>query len=130
MWRVNVTSALVDPDTANPRRYSEDSTLNRGNDYPPAGRCRPGTTRALELGAGTGICGIAASVVLGWSVLLTDRRDDVVENLRGNVLLNALEQKAQVRRLAWGGTSQGIPCDILEQGPFKVSAIRCHRAPP
>lgn len=122
---INVPSTTVDMDTANPRRSSEESTLNRGYDCPPAGRCRPNTT-ALELGAGTGICGIAASMMLGWSVILTDRRNDVVDNLRGNVRLNALEQKAQVRRLAWGGTSQGIPCDILEQAPFKVNTVRCH----
>lgn len=91
---------------------------------------RPASPAILELGAGTGICGMAASLSLGSSVIVTDRRDDVLANLRENIKLNGLGQRAQVVRLAWGGAAREtreFPAEIREQSPFKVrAAVECH----
>ena len=48
---------------------------------------RPGPRRVLELGAGTGLVGIAAVAVWGASAHLTDMRE-IVDNLRWNVAAN------------------------------------------
>lgn len=89
---------------------------------------RPEPQAVLELGAGTGICGIAASLALGCPVIMTDRRNDILANLRENIKLNGLSQRAQVVRLAWGGTAsetREFPSEIREQSPFKVRASGC-----
>ncbi|CAM9865019.1 unnamed protein product, partial [Hapterophycus canaliculatus] len=75
----------------------------------------------LELGAGTGICGIVASLSLGCSIISTDRKKDVLDNLRENIRLNGLASKAKVVQLAWGdGALRKLPSEIREQSPFKV----------
>ncbi|CAB1116128.1 unnamed protein product [Ectocarpus sp. CCAP 1310/34] len=74
----------------------------------------------LELGAGTGVCGMAASLSLGCSVVLTDRRSDILENLRKNINLNGLATRARVVRLEWGRKSRSCPAEIRELSPFKV----------
>lgn len=92
---------------------------------------RPASRAVLELGAGTGICGMAASLALDCSVIMTDRRDDVLDNLRENVRLNGLSQKAQVVRLAWGGAStetRELPSEIRKQSPFEVRSSGCRAA--
>ncbi|CAN0325239.1 unnamed protein product, partial [Ectocarpus sp. 13 AM-2016] len=74
----------------------------------------------LELGAGTGACGMTASLSLGCSVVLTDRRSDILENLRININLNGLATRARVVRLEWGRKSRSCPAEIRELSPFKV----------
>lgn len=89
---------------------------------------RPASPAILELGAGTGVCGIAASLALGCSVIVTDRRNDVLANLRENIKLNGLGQRAQVIRLAWGGAlceTRELPAEIMEKSPFKVRGSSC-----
>lgn len=54
---------------------------------------------------------------------MTDRRDDVLANLRENIGLNGLEQRAKVVQLAWGGReceTRDLPTEIRSQSPFKV----------
>lgn len=83
-----------------------------------------GNTRAtaLELGAGTGVCGLTAAIAIGCPVLLTDRRCDVLENLRANVVLNGLEDRVQVVRLAWGRPGDSaLSREIENEAPFEVS---------
>lgn len=77
----------------------------------------------LELGAGTGVCGMTASLSLGCSVVLTDRRSDILENLRINIKLNRLSTKARVVRLEWGRKSRSCPAEIRELSPFKVRKL-------
>lgn len=79
----------------------------------------------LELGAGTGICGMAACSILGWPVIMTDREDDVIGNLKNNVALNGMEYSARVVRLEWGegrggGVEKGLPAEVEEQKPFQA----------
>lgn len=54
---------------------------------------------------------------------MTDRRDDVLANLRKNIELNGLGQRTKVVQLAWGGreceTSE-LPAELRTQSPFKV----------
>lgn len=42
----------------------------------------------LELGCGTGLCGIVAALQDARSVILTDYSDKVLENVRENVTIN------------------------------------------
>lgn len=59
-------------------------------------------------------------------VILTDRRDDVLANLRENVELNGLAQRGYVAQLAWGGREREtgeIPAEIWNQSPFKVQTF-------
>lgn len=78
----------------------------------------------LELGAGTGVCGLTAATAIGCSVLLTDRSDEVIENLEANVALNGLEDKVRVVRLAWGGLQEfALPPDVEDHAPFEVSDV-------
>lgn len=79
------------------------------------------TTAVLELGAGTGVCGIAASLSFDCPVILTDGRDDVLDNLRENIRLNGLASRAKVIQLQWGvGSPRTLPSEIGDQSPFKV----------
>lgn len=92
---------------------------------------RPTSPTVLELGAGTGICGMAASLALGCPVIVTDRKKDVLANLQENIKLNGLGHTAQVVRLAWGGgarETRELPEQIWEQSPFKVRAPGCRVA--
>ena len=80
----------------------------------------------LELGAGTGICGIVAAMATKRPVILTDRCDDVIDNLRQSVRLNGLEKRVQVARLAWGSGKKRdpeLPAEIREHAPFKASSL-------
>lgn len=75
----------------------------------------------LELGAGTGVCGMTAALALGCPVLLTDRLEDVLDNLRHNAVLNGLEHMVRVARVEWGAPENGgLPQEVRERAPFKV----------
>lgn len=68
--------------------------------------------RVLELGAGTGVCGLACAA-LGASVCLTDRPGHC-ELARANVRANALEARASVVEYAWG---EALPAAALRPAP-------------
>lgn len=81
------------------------------------------SSTVLELGAGTGICGMTASLLFCCPVILTDRRNDVLDNLQENIRLNGLASKARVAQLTWGsGAPTKLPSEIREELPFKVGA--------
>ncbi|CAN0395617.1 unnamed protein product, partial [Scytosiphon promiscuus] len=64
---------------------------------------------------------MAASLAFGCPIILTDRRNDVLHNLRENIRLNGLASKAKVVQLQWGcGAPKEVPSEIQEQSPFKV----------
>ncbi|CAM9968297.1 unnamed protein product, partial [Choristocarpus tenellus] len=71
----------------------------------------------LELGAGAGICGIVAAKALACPVLLTDKDEGVLENLRYNVTLNELQSSVKVMKLDW---TSSVPMEVKESAPFKV----------
>lgn len=87
-------------------------------------RSRPASKPVLEMGAGTGICGMVACRALGCPVILTDRRGDVIDNLNRNVALNGMEHSSVcVVRLEWGGhpdDGTGVPCEVKEHSPFQA----------
>lgn len=66
----------------------------------------------LELGAGTGIAGIAAAYAGAASVVLSDQQ---TEQAAANVLLNpAVASRLHVRRLHWGAEeARGIAADVV-----------------
>lgn len=77
----------------------------------------------LDLGAGTGICGMAASIAFGCVAMLTDKRIDVLENLRENIRLNKLETSVRAAQMAWGCKEyHSIPAEVLKQSPYQVPA--------
>lgn len=54
---------------------------------------------------------------------MTDRRGDVLANLRENIQLNRLRHRVKVAQLSWGGREKEIrelPAEIRSQSPFKV----------
>ncbi|KAG5192625.1 putative methyltransferase-domain-containing protein, partial [Tribonema minus] len=55
----------------------------------------------IELGAGTGACGLLAAKLCGIRTLLTDGEEGALHQLRANVRLNGVEGTTQVQRLAW-----------------------------
>lgn len=84
----------------------------------------------LELGAGTGICGMVASMTLNRPAILTDRRDDVIVNLGRNIRLNGLEKRVRAVPLAWGGElCEQLPIEIRARAPFQVPDIAAHKQP-
>lgn len=83
-------------------------------------------SRALELGSGTGLVGIAAAVVLGANVTLTDL-PEIVPNLSHNVSLNSSNPhlppsvgSMSVQVLDW--TNQPIPEDEGDKYPLVLAA--------
>lgn len=61
------------------RLAADDNSIPSANDFAPHS--------VLELGAGTGLVGLSAAMVLGTGVLLTDL-PEIVENLERNALVN------------------------------------------
>eukprot|EP00696_Hemimastix_kukwesjijk_P019945 gnl/Hemi2/9411_TR3272_c0_g8_i1.p1 gnl/Hemi2/9411_TR3272_c0_g8~~gnl/Hemi2/9411_TR3272_c0_g8_i1.p1 ORF type:complete len:287 (-),score=21.08 gnl/Hemi2/9411_TR3272_c0_g8_i1:132-992(-) len=70
--------------------------------------------RAIELGSGTGLVGMAAAL-LGAHVVLTDQFE-VLEHLQENVAANNLSDIAPVRELSWGSEGQWASFD----GPYEL----------
>ena len=62
--------------------------------------------RVLELGCGTGLCGIVAARLGASGVVLTDASDAVLQRAMGNVARNLeppLRGRVRVQQLLWGG---------------------------
>lgn len=68
--------------------------------------------RAIEIGAGTGACGLAAALLGVGHVILTDV-EDLLPLLGGNIRRNGLGPKAEARRLEWGRDDPPIAADIV-----------------
>lgn len=69
----------------------------------------PATSRALELGAGTGLVGLAAAAALGAEVLLTDL-PEIVPNLKRNIEANQhLGVRASAEVLDWRDVPAPLP---------------------
>ena len=56
----------------------------------------------LEMGCGTGLCGIVASRLGAKAVLLTDGVEPVLERAQRNIEANAKEKMIRTRKLQWG----------------------------
>lgn len=79
--------------------------LLTGLDPPPAAAaaCPLGGIRVVELGAGTGVCGLSLAVHTGvGTVTLTDGDPNVLPLLRHNVWLNQQCSGVTVTQLGWG----------------------------
>ena len=74
--------------------------------------------RIVELGSGTGLCGIAAAS-LGFSTTLTDGEPEVVSLLKRNVALNRFEDSTFVEHLLWDASSA-----LASRGTFDL-VISC-----
>ena len=86
----------------------------------------PSGCRALELGAGTGLVGIAAAAVLGTNITLTDL-PEIIPNLSHNVTLNSSNPyrppamgSMSVQILDWANPL--IPADEGEKYPLVLAA--------
>ncbi|KAG1359143.1 hypothetical protein COCNU_08G005890 [Cocos nucifera] len=66
----------------------------------------------LELGAGTGLPGLAAAVLGAARVVLTDVAL-LLPGLRANVEVNGLEGQVEVRELRWGQEEAGEEVDVV-----------------
>jgi predicted nicotinamide N-methyase len=58
--------------------------------------------RVLELGSGTGLCGLAVALLGARQVVLTDYNDPAMELLADNVALNGMQERCTCRKLTWG----------------------------
>ncbi|PWN26479.1 hypothetical protein BDZ90DRAFT_233115 [Jaminaea rosea] len=84
--------------------------------------------RVLELGAGTGLVGLALAALRNTHVDLTDHHPHVLANLEANVKLNDLSEVAGVYRLDWQAvhgaqphytsTAQTLPADVPTSAPY------------
>lgn len=66
--------------------------------------------RMLEIGAGTGVVGLYASLC-GHNVTITDNEEDALLFARANVILN--ESKAQVKQLDWNAQDIPEPYEVI-----------------
>lgn len=66
----------------------------------------------LELGAGTGLPGLAAAVLGASRVVLTDVAP-LLPGLRANVEANGLEGRVEIRELRWGEEEVGEEVDVV-----------------
>jgi predicted nicotinamide N-methyase len=58
--------------------------------------------RILELGSGTGLCGITLAVIGAKHVALTDYNESAVELLNKNIVLNNVQENCSAHLLTWG----------------------------
>ena len=70
----------------------------------PARASQLKSKRVVELGSGTGICGLLVAKISGSTTLLTDGSEDSVEALQESILLNDFEKDQRVESvlLQWG----------------------------
>ena len=81
----------------------------------------------IELGAGTGLCGIAAAHLGFPSVILTDREPSILKLLRENAALNAVQGRSvSVKCVSW--EHDGSP-DPQSSAPELVISCDCLYAP-
>lgn len=81
------------------------------------------STLVLELGAGTGACGLAAAVLGARRVLLTDK-ESLLPTLQANVAANGLaEGRVQCDTLAW--RAEGLHPTTLVDGADIILASDC-----
>ena len=92
--------------------------------------------RVIELGCGTGLCGIVAARLGASQVLLTDGNADLLERTRDNVRHNMeqLHPTIDVEPLQWGGSTWTSRCvapevvlasDVLYQSAWRPLAGAC-----
>jgi len=58
--------------------------------------------RLVELGSGTGMCGLVAAMINKELAVLTDGSEDSVEALEDSIAINGLEDRVHGRLLQWG----------------------------
>jgi hypothetical protein len=79
----------------------------------------------IELGSGTGACGLAAAVLGANRVLLTDKIS-LLPTLAHNIALNPAGRSVESRELTW--TTAGLPPDQLPEGADLVLMSDCLNA--
>ncbi|KFA74596.1 hypothetical protein S40288_05803 [Stachybotrys chartarum IBT 40288] len=79
--------------------------------------------RILELGAGSGLVGLAVASACGpqGKLLLTDQLE-MLELMQHNIVLNNLQDRATALILNWG---EPLPDIVLEQKPNVIIAAEC-----
>jgi len=76
--------------------------------------------RVLELGSGTGLCGIAVGLLGAGYVALTDNNDEAVALLAENAKLNKLGEKCTSHTHMWGDTESADKLIEAVGGKFDV----------
>jgi predicted nicotinamide N-methyase len=76
--------------------------------------------RVLELGSGTGLCGLAVALLGARQVVLTDYNDPAMELLADNVALNGVQERCLCRKLTWGDRESAHALAADAGGPFDL----------
>src|SRR5690606_13463984 len=76
----------------------------------------------LELGSGTGLCGLLCAMVSGAECVLTDGSDDAVAELERAAALNAEACAVKCRVLQWGDEA-ALAALVAERGGEKFDVV-------
>jgi SAM-dependent methyltransferase len=74
----------------------------------------------LELGSGTGLCGLLCSKISGRLTVLTDGAEDSLDAMEDSIALNGAQDLVKAHRLNWGSAEDAR--EILDRcgGPFDM----------
>ena len=104
------------PDVLNPVVFRSGELLARTVAVSPLAEPTPASTKALDMGTGTGV-GAVFLARRGWQVTAVDVNPEAVRCARINALLNHLEDRIDVRHGDLFGTVEGERFDLILFNP-------------
>jgi HemK-related putative methylase len=112
--RIDGVTLLSLPDVLNPVVFRSGEMLART--VASSQLAEPSTSRALDMGTGTGV-GAIFLARRGWRVVAVDLNPEAVRCARINVLLNRLEDRVEVRQGDLFGPVEGERFDLILFNP-------------